>query len=131
MINIITIERGTSTNETIEVEQTVDGELLIPNITTDWSSFIVLLLDQKGTILLKWNWQDDGGLLSGYLQAGLGSEGNYIVLPFSYASTIDLPIGKANLLLKFKDNNGVVDEFQTYKNAIEVIETPAKTLPTE
>jgi hypothetical protein len=131
MINILTIERGTNVNHTIEVEQVIDEELYIPNITTEWSSFSAFLLDQKGTILLKWNWQKDAELLSGYLQAALGSSGNYIVLPFSYASTIALQLGKANMLVKFKDNNGVVDEFPIYKNAFEVIETSAKTLATE
>lgn len=131
MINILTVERGTIVNHTLEVEQIIDGELYIPDITNEWSSFSAFLLDKKGTILLKWNWQKDTGLLPDYLQAALGSEGNYIVLPFSYASTIDLTLGKADMLVKFKDNNGVVDEFPIYKNAFEIIETSAKTLATE
>lgn len=132
MIPQITIERGTNTIEKISVQYLINNKYIDVNIEALWSSFIVLMVNISGTVLLQWNWQADGGLLSGYQQASINSdyEGD-IFIPFSESNSLLLPLGNANLIVKYTTLEGLKDEFPKLENAIKVIETPAKLKQTE
>jgi hypothetical protein len=128
---MITIKQNTNTLHTLKYVPTIKGVELGPDISNDWVAFSVYLVNKKSEILLKWNWQKDNGLKTGYLQATLGAAEYEIIIPFSQASTISLEKGKHDLILKYTENSSIIEESDILRDAVNVISTPAKALENE
>jgi hypothetical protein len=124
---MIIIYQGSKVSHTFGAEY----KGLTPNIATDWSSFSVFMINSRGEIALKWNWQADGGVLSNYSEAGIGAEVNDIVIPFDAAETLALPIGSYSIKLKFTSVATDIDEFSEYKNMFQVVKSPVYNINTE